>query len=73
MRLMSGTPAKNEPQMNADERRFIVPGLYWRGLADGAEGGAAPVEARVRERAGFYFGEGAGKTIWHNFSSFFDL
>jgi hypothetical protein len=26
--LLSGAPAKNEPQMNADERRFIVPGLY---------------------------------------------
>jgi hypothetical protein len=25
---MSGASAKNDPQMNADERRFIVPGLY---------------------------------------------
>jgi len=28
---MSGASAKNEPQMNADERRFIVPGLNLRG------------------------------------------
>jgi hypothetical protein len=26
--LLYGASAKNEPQMNADERRFIVPGLY---------------------------------------------
>ncbi len=24
---MSGVSAKNEPQMNADERRFVVPGV----------------------------------------------
>ncbi len=32
-RFICGAPAKNEPQMNADERRFIVPGLClnWRG------------------------------------------
>ncbi len=28
---MSGARAKNEPQMNADERRFVAPGLHWRG------------------------------------------
>ncbi|VVB91239.1 Uncharacterised protein [uncultured archaeon] len=36
--LLSGAPAKNEPQMNADERRFIVPGLYRRGT------GSLPVQ-----------------------------
>ncbi len=40
--------AKNEPQMNADERRFIVPGLHRRG-AGSLPGGAAPVEARGEE------------------------
>ncbi len=29
--LLAGASPKNEPQMNADERRFIVPGLHWRG------------------------------------------
>jgi len=35
--------------MNADERRFVVPGVYQRGLAAGAEGGDAPVEAPGEE------------------------
>ncbi len=42
---MSGAPAKNEPQMNADERRFVMPGMYRRGLVISARDGAASVEA----------------------------
>jgi hypothetical protein len=29
--LLYGARAETKPQMNADERRFIVPGLYRRG------------------------------------------
>ena len=44
--------------MTVDERRFIAPGLYRRGLA---AGWAAPVETRAGEGAGGWGKEGAGK------------
>ncbi len=43
--IMSGAPAKNEPQMNADERRFIVPGLCLN------QRGAGSLRAQKRDYA----------------------
>ena len=43
--FISSTSAKNKPQMNADERRFIVPGLHWRGA------GSLPAWLRQWRRA----------------------
>jgi hypothetical protein len=54
-KLMSGALAKNEPQMNADEGRFIVPGLYQRRTGSLRAQGMGLRQWRRSERRGWLY------------------
>jgi hypothetical protein len=59
--FISGASAKKEPQMNADERRFNVPGLYRRGA------GSLPAglcQWRRTEGRGLGVGERGAQVGW---------